>query len=217
MLGKLFKLMRGASSADAVEPCVQEWVQSEGEIARSLRRRLSAIDGVFSLRQGEKTTDVGAMSLSEVVGTLIALRLFLAGERQGLGPLPEGKDLTRVAGLTACALAALAGAKAALEKLEPEAALDPEKLREAALAPAIVRIALLEEELRHDFFRLLKMASSQLFADDPAPHEKVETFRQLVVTLGIGEMQVFDIGTAADQRQEQVADGISKSLFSMVR
>lgn len=217
MLGKLFGLMRAGDKAEAVEQCVDECAQSEGTVARSLRHRLSSIDGALSLSQGRKTIDVGRMSLSEVVGTLIALRLSLAGERQGLSALPEGKDLTRFVGLSACALAAVAGARAALEKLEPTAAIDPEKMREAALAPTLVRIAVLGDEWRHEFSGLLKMASKQLFADDQSSHEKVESFRQLVMTLGIGEMRAFDIGSAADQQQDQVATGITKALFSMVR
>ncbi|MCB1440329.1 MAG: hypothetical protein KDJ63_11210 [Nitratireductor sp.] len=182
----------------------------------ALRARYLELDIEVSKALGVTHSSVEDISLSEIAGSLIAFRLVHAGEKLGLSALPEGRDVTRLAGLTACAIYAAYSAKSAMEQTVSTQPLDLDGLREGALSPVAARVVVLGGEWRSDISRLISLASKQLFTNDASQSGNAEKFKNAVSSLGILEIRAFERGSEDDMRQDQLAAAISKMLFSMI-
>ena len=188
----------------------------DSELGRALRSRYRQIDIEVSEALGEKFSNVDELPISEVVGSLIALRLVGAGERLGLSSLPEGRDGIRLAGLTACAIYASYCAKSASDRSDPALALDLDGLRDGALSPVAVRSALLGDEWRSEISDLINRALKGLFTEVASQSGNSGKFRNAVSSLGVLEVRAFEKGAEEDIQQDHLAEAIGKMLFSMV-
>lgn len=187
------------------------------DVFDALRARYRERDIEASKALGTGNASVNGIPISVIAGSLIAVRLIDAGERLGLSPVPEGRDLIRFAGLTACAIYASLSAKSAMDRSELDLSLDPDGLREGALSRGAALFAVLGDEWHKELSHLISLSSRQLFVDDAPRSANAEKFRTAVSSLGVLEMRAFERGAEEDRRQDQLAEAVAKMLFSTIR